>query len=266
MARKDRKAKETGVLKVDFTGIEGRKSLIPDDEYLVAVEEVKLDTSESGNKNLSWKFSVIHDDDKLDGTKLYYNTSLLPQSLWNLRNLLEALEVDVPDGPLEIDFAEMTGLEMMAVVEADTYEGKKRSRITDFYPADMTDAEASEDDEASGGVTEDAINEMDEEALEELIDKHDLEVNLKKQKTIGKKRTAVIDAMEEKGLLSEEGGGDEDEKLTEEEVSEMDEKELKDLVKDHGLDVDLKKLKTLRKKANAVIDALDEKGLLADRD
>jgi hypothetical protein len=45
---------------------------------------------------------------------------------------------------------------------------------------------------------------MDEDALQELIDEHELDVDLDDFKKIGKKREAVIDALEDEDLLEDE--------------------------------------------------------------
>jgi len=50
----------------------------------------------------------------------------------------------------------------------------------------------------------DEVSDMDEEELQELIDEHDLDVDLDDYKKLGKKVSAVIDALEEEDLLEDE--------------------------------------------------------------
>lgn len=50
--------------------------------------------------------------------------------------------------------------------------------------------------------------------------------------------------------------------FSEDDIQDMSEEQLEEVVDDHKLDVDLDKLKTLRKKQNAVIDALEAEGLI----
>ena len=59
------------------------------------------------------------------------------------------------------------------------------------------------DGEEAGDLDAESIKEMSQDELEELIDEHDLDVDLDDYKTLRKKRTAVIDAAEEAGLLDE---------------------------------------------------------------
>ena len=71
---------------------------------------------------------------------------------------------------------------------------------------------------------------------------------------------SVIDASDvEPDEEDEEGDPDTDDEMPEEdEVNEMDEDELEEVVDEHDLDVDLSKLKTIKKKRAAVIEALEE--------
>lgn len=55
-----------------------------------------------------------------------------------------------------------------------------------------------------GEVTADDINGMNQDELEELVEEHELDVDLDNFKTLRKKRTAVIDAAEETGILADD--------------------------------------------------------------
>lgn len=84
----------------------------------------------------------------------------------------------------------------------------------------------------------------------------------------------VSEAAEELGLIEEPANkssgkdksgsskGGSEKKYSEDDVQEMSEEELEKLVKKHKLDVELDDLKTLRKKQNAVIDALESEDLI----
>ena len=52
-------------------------------------------------------------------------------------------------------------------------------------------------------MSADEVNEMDEEELESLIAKHELEVDLSEFKILKRKRGAVVSALEEGDLLGE---------------------------------------------------------------
>jgi hypothetical protein len=206
MVRRSRKSDT--VITVDFKGVEGKRQVIPEGDYTFRVDEVTKDMGDKG-EYLAWVFQVEEGDKK--GAKVWYNTSLTPQSLWNLRNLLETLGVEIPDGPLDIDLTELVDLSVGGTVVHEEWQGKDRARIADFFPL--------EDDGEPEGTK--AASTKD-----------------KAETKSGKKGNSL-------------------EKLKEEDVGEMDEDELADVVKKYKLDIDLDEHKTLRRKANIVIDKLE---------
>lgn len=227
MATRSRAAsrRKSGIAIPSLADVQGRID-IPENEYLVKVSGVN---TEEGDKApyLSWQFEVA--EGKSEGGTLYLNTSLSKKALWNLKTLLEALGVEIPDEDFEIEEDDMMGLELMVSVELETYEGKKRPKIVDFWPVEEDkpaargrgnrDKEEAEPARRSskkdakparrGGkkepeLTQDDINEMDQEGLEEFVEDNKLEVDLGKLKTLRKMRAAVIDAAEEEKLLAAE--------------------------------------------------------------
>lgn len=200
-------ARSSTVVTVDFKGVEGRRVVLPEGDYVFRVDQV---TKEPGNAadQLVWVFAV-DDDGEFKDQKVYYRTSLAPQALWNLRSLLEAMEVEVPDGPLDIDLSEMPDSIVGGQVAHEEYQGRPQARIVDFF--------TPEDDGAD------------------------------------KTKPAAA---------SSKGKGNSLEKLKADDVSEMNEVELIDVVKKYKLDADLDTAKTLRKKVNLVMDALEAAGHL----
>jgi len=211
-------AKKKDKVRVDMGGVEGRV-LLPEGEYVVEVESVELGESQSGNEMLTWVFKTKeHADKKLNGQKLWYYTVLNANSLWNLKNLLETLGVEVPDGPMDLDFDELVGEEMIGIVAHDEYDGKTRAKLDDFMPSDESggtsssgDDEGEEDVKVEGKkelpkLSEDEIRDMDEDDLKATIEKYDLDVNLdhRKYRTARKKVGAVVDALKDEGHLEEE--------------------------------------------------------------
>jgi len=202
MAR--RTTRRSNNVRLDFTGVETRVNA-EEGEHLVEVVEV---TQEQGDKAdyFAWKFKVTEGDSK--GALLYLNTSLAPQALWNLRSLLEALGVEIPDEAFDLDLDEMPGLEMMAAVELETWEGKRRPRIVDFWRAEKkASAKAPAKASAKNGkepelLTQDQINDMSQDELDDVIGEYKLDVDLSEFKTLRRMRAAVIDAAEAEGVLA----------------------------------------------------------------
>lgn len=243
MAKSDKKKSKK--LKVSFKDVETRKK-VPDGQYHAKVEEVSV---EDGNEHqyLKWTFEVM--DPEYKSAKLYTNTSLAPQALWNLRSLLDALGVETPDDEFELDLPSYVGLEVNLTVENETYEGKQRPKVTDYSPLDET-AEAEDDEEKSDDEDEEASDDDDEEEESEDEESDDDE--------------EAEEDDEEEAPPPKKDGKKKAKKVTEDEVKEMDLDEMKDLLKKHGLKV--KGLDDMRasKQVAAVIDALEGADLLAD--
>lgn len=143
MVRKSRKA--VGI-SVDFSETETNLT-IEEGPYLLEVEDVEVKTSEnSGADYLAFTFKVV--DGKFKGKKVWHNCSLQPQALFNLRGLLEALGYEVPQGPMELDPADLIGEQCGAEVVHEVYQGKKKARVAEFFsPAELGEEEEEELDE-----------------------------------------------------------------------------------------------------------------------
>jgi hypothetical protein len=216
-------------LSVDFTDVETRV-LIPEADYHAKVKKAEAkDSSSSNSQYIEWQFSIVDDNPKVNGQTVYYITSLLPQALWNLRNLLETLGVETPDSEMELELEEYVGLELMIHVEHETYEGKTRARVTEFTPLEETaeveeeeekpakkgdkkpakkeeepeeeEEETEEEEEIEDKISTEEVEAMDVEELEGLVKKLKLKVKL--SGTTKKQRSIVLDALEKAELLAE---------------------------------------------------------------
>jgi len=134
MAKPKKGSKKSTAIKVDFEGVEsGGGTPPPEADYIFEVEEVERKESDSSGKDyLSLTLEIAEGEEK--GKKVYHNCSLQPQALFNLRGVLEALGFDVPDGVMELDPADMVGERCGGAVAHETYEGKKKARIVEFFP------------------------------------------------------------------------------------------------------------------------------------
>jgi len=224
-----RKAKDRTV-SLDFTDVEsgGGGFKIPEGDYRMAVASVEDTESDAGNSMFKWTFEGK--EGKAKGKKFYlYTVYDPPDSLWKLRSLLEALGVDVPDGPLDLDLDEMADLEIIGSVGDEEYQNKTTSKLQDFSSVD--DDAGEEDDEPKKGKRK--AKKDDDDGEEDEPKK-------------GGKKKSKLDA------------------VSSEEVKAMDDDEMADLVERYDLDVELKEHKTPRRKASAIIAALEEKELLGD--
>lgn len=132
-------------IEVDFKGVETGGRTPEDGPYCLEVTEVEQDKgADSGEPYLKWEFQVV-DDPKFKGCKVWHNTSLQPQALFNLKSVLVALGVEVPEGKLKLKLEEYVGMRCGAELVAETYKGKKKAKPVEFFP------ESELEDDAGGG-------------------------------------------------------------------------------------------------------------------
>lgn len=173
MARRSKK--NSKVIKVDFTGVDVGGRVVPPGEYVAAVENVKHETSSKSNKPfLGWELKIVEGDSK--GAKLFHNTSLQPQALWKLRQMLEALGVETEEGAMSLNLTEYVGLQLGVEVDNEEYDGKTRTRVVDVFSLD--DPDEDEDDGKDEEVEDDSDEDEDEDDgddEEEEVDEEDEE-------------------------------------------------------------------------------------------
>jgi len=143
------KSKKGGPIRVDFTGVEGKRSTLPDDDYLVEVEAVEV---KDGNEYPYFELTLVVQAGKFKGQKMWDRMSTSPGALWRLRSFLEVIGMEVPDEEMEIDQDELVGTQFVAVTAQEKYkndddEKKVAVRMVDFYSADDFKEKEESDDE-----------------------------------------------------------------------------------------------------------------------
>lgn len=116
---------------------------------------------------------------------------------------------DEAEGGIDLD--ELDDDDIKKLAEAAGIKGKivkkLKAALAELDPEELAEAaeEAGIGGEAAGDkVTAEAIGEMTQDELEALVEEHELEVDLDEHKTLRKKRSAVVDAAEEAGILAED--------------------------------------------------------------
>lgn len=265
-----KKSKKKNKLSVSFKDVKTFK-LLPEMDFLTEVQSI---TQEEGSEHdyLQWNLSVVLPT-KFKGSLLSYNTSLAPQALWNLRNVLEALGVEVPDDEMELELDDYIGMKLGVTNEHRVYEQKKRNDIVDIFS------------EENYGKTEDS--EEDEEDEEEkpskknkkkskVVEEDDEEEKSSKKNKKNKKPKPEEDEDEEDESEAEEDDGeegeggddeeDEKQKYARSDVLAKDSDELDEVIEEAQLDEDLKDISKIKKKRKAVLAALEEEDLLEEED
>jgi len=252
MARKKKASNST--VRVNFKGIETRKTP-PEGDYVLRVLEVASEKSQSGNDQLIFTLEI--DRGEYKGTKLWFYCPLQENSLWKLHAFLTALGVDAPEDEMDIDLSELVDLEVVGVLTHETYQGKKRAKMTDFDSIENYAGEDDEDEKPKKGK-------KSKKAADEDEDEDEDEKPAKKSK--GKKSKSDEDEDEDEKPAKKAKGKKKPAKLDRSDVEDMDEDELQELIDEHDLDVDLDDYKKLPKKVAAVLEALEEEDLLEDDD
>lgn len=170
MAKKRRPSK---AVKVDLSGVESSQKAIPEGEYVVSVNDASIESSSKGNDYIKFEFEVIEGSYK--GAKLYHNCSLLPQALFNLKNVLEALGFDIPTKAFDLDLSDLLGLECEVEVGHETFEGKKKARILEFINPEDSDVEDDEDDEDEEDL-EAALKNLSKKELKALVKEFEVDI------------------------------------------------------------------------------------------
>jgi len=273
-----KKGPKAGAVKINFQGVTS-SVLIPEDDYLAKPVQAEQKKSKQKQPTIEWQYEIT--DGKFKGQKLYHNTSLQPQALWNLRGVLEAMGMDVPDGKMDVDLDAILAEapEVGVNVYQEVFDGKKKSKIGDIFPADdmgESDSDPDSDDGDDDGddgteIDLDSIDDMDKDELQELVDEHDIEVDLKDFKSIAKKRKAVKEAIEADSDSDDDDddddgddgddGDDDGNEYEKDDINDMDAEELDELCSVEEITIkkgDKKKVKDYRK---SVIKALKKAGI-----
>ena len=151
-------------VRVDFSGVDtsgGRE--VPDGQYTLAVEAIEEKESSEGNPYLAWTYKVA--DGEAKGARVWDNTSLQPQALWRLAKLLRCLGEEDLEGSVDLDLGAYIGRTVQAEIVNETYQGKRKPRVTDFMHASADEAEEAEEE------AEEEEEEAEEEAPKKVVKK-----------------------------------------------------------------------------------------------
>lgn len=123
-------------LNLDFTGITTDFAPMPIGIYRIRLNEKPTvePSKKSGENQVNFVFEVI--EPEFEGRKLFMHCSLQPQALWKLRKALNGLGVETPDGPIQLNLADLIGREALASVTQDEYQGKMKNQLDELLPLD----------------------------------------------------------------------------------------------------------------------------------
>lgn len=282
-----RKKAKSGTVNVNFKGVESRRTP-PEGDYKCKVLEATSGKSGAGNEQIEFIAEIGSGEYK--GQKLYLYCPLQENSLWKLHAFLTALGVDVPEDDMDIDLSELVGEEFMGVITHETYNGRKRAKLTDFDSLENYSGADEDDDEdekpkkgkkSKSKKSDDDDDDDDKPAkkgkkskkskADEDDDDEDDEDEKPAKKKKGKSKSDDDEDEDDapkgkKGKSKDKPKKSKKKTYDRDEVEDMDEDELQELLEEADLEdeVDLDDYKKLPKKVAAVIEALEEAELLDD--
>jgi hypothetical protein len=168
-------------MKIDFGGVEqeirsggGKAAHVPEGDYLLKIVSHEVRKKEdTGSKYINWRFTIVSPKE-YKGKTVYDITSLKPEALWNLRNLIHAATgKNVAGKAVAFDPEAIEGKIVASTLEDDEYTRTKdgeqittiRSRPVDYRPKDELEADEDDDEEET---TETETDDEEEEELEEV--------------------------------------------------------------------------------------------------
>ena len=174
-----RPARKTRVTKINFGDVEGTPGQrrggrrIPEGDYLAKITKVEPHKTEKG-RSFHWQFQVTESasgNKKYKGTTFHYYTSLKPDALFNLRNLIFASTgKNVTGKAVNFDPNKLVGKVIGIIVEDEEYKKKIQSRCVDVLPKDQLEAEDEDEDEDDEDEDEEDDEDEDEDEEEDEED------------------------------------------------------------------------------------------------
>jgi hypothetical protein len=178
-----------------FEGIDdGSVRIAPGDYLMKCTGCEQRNAMTSGDPMIVFIFVGKEGKAKNKQFKLY--CSLNPGALWKLKTTLQTLGIEAPDTPSKLNPDEVVDIEVIGTVEDHTYEGNKFSRLVA-----IANSENSTQVKKRPQLTASELLEMNEDELEDVVEKYGLDIDLANLKTLRRKANAIIDGLEEAGLL-----------------------------------------------------------------
>lgn len=146
----------------------GGRIRLPEGDYKVKIKMAKAVTSsQKGTPGMQVTFVIS--EGKHKGKEITDRLWFSPKALYRVRQLLELLELKVPKKVFSVDPDKLRGKELaITVSDADPYEGKISSQVSDYIDLDTYAGDDVDDDEEEDDDDDDDTEDDDDEELDEL--------------------------------------------------------------------------------------------------
>ena len=116
-------------VKVKLDEVSSSFEPVPADTYRVRVDKCDVGKAKgSGKDKIHWEFLIA--EGEYEGQRLFLDTSLQPQALFKVKQVLEACGFEWDEDGFES--SELPGSELVVGVELDEYEGKPSNKVVEF--------------------------------------------------------------------------------------------------------------------------------------
>ena len=120
-------------INVKLDDVESGFVVVPEDSYLVELQEsskVKK-AKTSGEPKIMWMSKII--DGEFEGKSFSWDTSLTDAALWNLKSMLEVIEVEWDEDGFDLE--DCTYRKLIIDVVVEDYEGDARNYVRGYHKA-----------------------------------------------------------------------------------------------------------------------------------
>lgn len=126
---------------IDFTNVSSGFEKIEPGIYSGRVSKIEQKVSQAGKPYLNWTLEIVGGE--YDGRKTFFMTSLSPNALWKLKDvLLNAFGFTKEDlsGNFDFDITDLIGQECAIVMGEEEYQGEMRDRCLDLKDISLADS------------------------------------------------------------------------------------------------------------------------------
>ncbi len=116
-------------IRVNLDDVESGFEVYPDDKYHVEIQESSKTKKSENGAYIQWIGKIL--DGEFENKLISWNTSLQEQALWNLKDMLEKLQVDWDEEGFEME--DGFGKELIVENEVREYDGRDRNNIINYF-------------------------------------------------------------------------------------------------------------------------------------
>ena len=121
-------------INVNLVDVESGFEVYPDGKYLVEItNKSKVAKSSEGGAYIRWIAQIIEPEEYAEKL-ISWGTSLLPQALWNLKAMMEVIEVAFDEDGFEMEDA--FGSQLIVENQVRDYNGQDRNNIIGYFAAE----------------------------------------------------------------------------------------------------------------------------------